>query len=141
MAVIDSQGRRLQDYAAEFTGLWQPTSVSYDGTHVIISLKAGILVRFDGWYGAGGTVILDIQGEHPKRSAQKDMFVRELSNAPYTTGRALSVTWGSICRALWRVAHPLATANSLAVPRHCAAIALQARLPTTWTTACLRRLT
>lgn len=56
--------RRAQDYAAQYTGLWLPTGVAFDGNgHTIICQKTGLVVIFDGWYGNGGRVLIDIQGE------------------------------------------------------------------------------
>ena len=64
--------------AAAFTGMTQPTCVSWDGRRVLISIKAGYVLSFDtappgGWAGAaldGGTtsspgapIILDISAE------------------------------------------------------------------------------
>lgn len=58
--------RVLQGLAAEFTGLWLPTGVAQDGMgHVIICQKTGLVVIFDvaanGYFGAGGRVLIDIQ--------------------------------------------------------------------------------
>jgi hypothetical protein len=59
-----SQGRRLADATALFTGLWQPIYVSFDGAgHTIVAEKPGIVKVFDGFFGNGGRVILDLQGE------------------------------------------------------------------------------
>ena len=46
------------------TGLKQPTYVSYDGNgHTIVAEKKGVIKIFDGLFGNGGRVLLDMQTE------------------------------------------------------------------------------
>ena len=78
----EAHERFLQDGAAAavpgpppppalWTGLTQPTSVSFDGRHVLISTKAGFVVSFDSQAGWMGEATSEHRGAAPRASARR----------------------------------------------------------------------